>query len=126
MSTVSLPPDLHTGLPSDRLLVRPPNELTAAEAGTLRHPLQDGEAARVTSLVQRFATLLRDRAADGSTVQSAFDRWLDDARASGVRAVETFAQGLAQGGAAGCAAPIMSWSNGRTQEQITKFKLLKR
>jgi transposase len=44
----------------------------------------------------------------------------------GVRAIETFARGLAQDGAAVRAAFTSPWSNGQTEGQITKLKLLKR
>ena len=80
----------------------------------------------VVSLARRFAALVRDRAADMQVVRTPFDRWLDDASTGGVRAVETFARGLAQDGAAVRAALTTSWSNGQTEGQITKLKLLKR
>jgi transposase len=44
----------------------------------------------------------------------------------GVRAVETFAQGLAKDGRAVRAALTTPWSNGQTEGQVTKLKLLKR
>jgi transposase len=55
-----------------------------------------------------------------------YDCWLDDALTCGVRAVETFARGLAQDGAAIRAAFTLAWSNRETEGQITKLKLLKR
>lgn len=43
-----------------------------------------------------------------------------------MRAVETFARGLAQDGAPVRAAFTLPWSNGQTEGQTTKLKLLKR
>ena len=43
-----------------------------------------------------------------------------------MRAVETFAQGLEQGGDAVRAALTTPWSNAQSEGQITKLKLLKR
>ena len=88
--------------------------------------MQDGEIARVAALVQRFTTLLRGRTADPRVIQAAFDVWLDEALTSDVRTVEMFARGLEQDGAAVRAALMTPWSNGQTEGQITKLKLLKR
>ncbi|HEY0776885.1 MAG TPA: transposase, partial [Gemmatirosa sp.] len=108
------------------LLVRPPDQLPAADACIVRHLAQDDEAARVMALAQRFAALLRDRTGDVHVMRTAFDQWLDGALSCGVRAVETFARGLAQDGAAVRAALTTPWSNGQTEGQVTKLKLLKR
>jgi len=57
----------------------------------------------------------------------ALEAWLlRDARACGVPAVETFAAGLEQDGAAVRAALTTPWSNGQAEGQITRLKLLKR
>lgn len=55
-----------------------------------------------------------------------FEAWLSQAQTCGVRAVETFAAGLEQDGAAVRAALSMPWSNAQAEGQITKLKLLKR
>jgi len=88
--------------------------------------MQDGEAARVVRLVQRFVALMRDRTAAPQVTRAAFDAWLDEALTCGIRAVETFARGLAKDGMAVRAALTTPWSNGQTEGQITKLKLLKR
>ncbi len=108
------------------LLVRPPDRLSDSDAQTLRHLIQDGEAARVVRLVQRFVALLRDRTAAPQVTRAAFDAWLEEALTCGIRAVETFARGLAKDGMAVRAALTTPWSNGQTEGQITKLKLLKR
>lgn len=104
----------------------PPERVPAAEAWPIHHLAQDGEAAVVIALVQRFAALLRARAADARPTAAGYDRWLDDALTCGVPVVERFARGLAQDGAAVRAAFTSPWRNGQTEGQITKLKLLKR
>lgn len=108
------------------LLIRPPAQVSAAEAWPLRRLAQDGDAAVVIALVHRFTALLRIAASDARAKTVGFDRWLADACSCGVRAVETFARGLALDGAAVRAAFTSRWSNGQTEGQITKLKLLKR
>jgi transposase len=52
--------------------------------------------------------------------------WLAEARECGVRAIETFAGGLEQDGAAVRAALTTPWRNGQAEGQITRLKLIKR
>jgi transposase len=52
-----------------------------------------------------------------------FDPWLERARSS---LVASFANGVAKDKAAVCAAISSAWSNGQTEGQITKLKLVKR
>ncbi len=54
------------------------------------------------------------------------DAWLADARACGVRTIETFAAGLELDGAAVRAALTTLWRSGQTEGQITRLKLIKR
>lgn len=108
------------------LLVRPPEDLPPEDAAVIEQLSQDPEAVRVISFAQRFAALVRARTPDAADTLTTFDRWLDDARTCGIRAVETFARGLTQDSAAVRAALTTSWSNGQTEGQITKLKLLKR
>jgi len=120
------PPPLPSPKQIAWLLIRPPDQVPTAETWPVHYLAQDGEAAVVIALVRRFATLLRDRDANAREATAGYDRWLDDALTCGVRAVETFARGLAQDGAAVRAAFTSPWSNGQTEGQITKLKLLKR
>ena len=91
---------------------------------------QDTEAARVVPLVRRFARLVRERGVTrGARLMRScrpFEQWLKKACSCGVRAVETFAKGLEQDGAAVRAALTTPWSNAQAEGQITKLKLLKR
>ena len=89
------------------LLVQPPAALSMSDAALVRgcgvNPKVGPEAARV-----------------------ALTTWLADARRSGVRALETFAAGLEQDGAAIQAALTTPWSSGQAEGQITRLKLIKR
>jgi transposase len=68
-------------------------------------------------LVDRFQSLIRKRNAD------ALDPWIDDAAQS---MISSFAKGLADDRPAVVAAIEEPWSNGQTEGQITKLKLVKR
>jgi transposase len=91
---------------------------------------QDREAASVAMLARRFTVLVRGcgagRKATPDAALAGLEAWLADARTSGVRAVETFAAGLEQDGAAVRSALSTPWSNGQTEGQVTRLKLLKR
>jgi transposase len=112
------------------LLVQPAARLPAVDAATVMRMEQDGEAAMVAALARRFTELVRDCCAGRQdrvkAPLEALGAWLRDARACGVPAVETFAAGLEQDGAAVRAALTTPWSNGQAEGQITRLKLLKR
>ena len=127
-------PDAGPALPSPKqlawLLVRPTTALNPEEAALSARVEQDGEAARVASLVRRFCTIVRDGSGDcyrdDQELLAEYDRWLAEASSCGIRAMETFAAGLEQDAAAVRAALTLPWSSGQTEGQITKLKLLKR
>lgn len=112
------------------LITKQPDMLTSDEAAAIAALQQDPEAARVCELVRRFVNLIRSCSLQGDQRWTdpigTFDRWIADATACGIRAVETFAKGLAQDGNAVRAALTMPWSNRQAEGQITKLKLLKR
>ena len=112
------------------LLVQPPAELSAADAAVVTRVERDREAASVAELARRFTTLVRGCGAGGKLGPDAalaeLEAWLADTRTSGVRAMETFAAGLEQDGAAVRAALTTLWSNGQAEGQVTRLKLLKR
>jgi transposase len=68
-------------------------------------------------LLERFQIMVRDRRG------AALDPWLADARDSLMRA---FASGLTKDHKAVAAALALPWSNGQTEGQITRLKLVKR
>ncbi|NOJ99068.1 ISL3 family transposase, partial [Corallococcus coralloides] len=112
------------------LCLQPRSALPPTEQAALTRIEQDEEAARVVALTRRFGDLVRERGvthgAEPVTSCAAFEQWLGEARTCGVRAVESFAQGLEQDGDAVRAALATPWSNAQSEGQITKLKLLKR
>jgi transposase len=68
-------------------------------------------------LIASFQGMIRKRAA------AELGAWLPRARSS---LVASFAMGIMKDLAAGTAALNLSWSNGQTEGQITKLKLVKR
>lgn len=131
------PPDAESGapaLPSPRqlawYLTRPREGLTDEETSAITRLEQDPDATAVAALVRRFAELVRGCGISSNAVVRApiatFKSWLNDALKSGVPAVTTFAVGLQQDAAAVKAALTKPWSNGQTEGQVNKLKLLKR
>jgi hypothetical protein len=117
-------------LPSARQLAWPPVQrpdgLTARDAAFIARLEQDPTAACVIGLVRRFVALVRRPTHHVRQQRVTFASWLADALTCGVRAVEPFAVGLEQDGDAVYAVLTTPWSNGQTEGQITKLKLLKR
>jgi transposase len=111
-------------LPSGRqlswLLVQEPSALQSEDKATLARVLQDAEVAHVHKLSRTFVDMVREKKA------SLLDDWLDASARSDVAAVRTFAAGIRQDYAAVRAALETPWSNGQTEGQVTKLKLIKR
>ena len=68
-------------------------------------------------IIAAFQAMIRKRAVD------TFDHWLEQAKSS---IVTSFANGILKDRAAVVAAITSAWSNGQTEGQITKLKLVKR
>lgn len=75
---------------------------------------------QVHRLAQRFVQMIRDRCNEG------YDTWLADVAGSDVRYLRTFAEELQSDDAAVRAALISPWSNGQTEGQVNRLKMLKR
>jgi len=71
-------------------------------------------------LAQEFAKMARERPGQG------FDAWLTRATSSGIPELDRFARGLTDDRAAVEAGLSLEWSNGQTEGQVNKLKLLKR
>jgi hypothetical protein len=112
------------------LLVQPPSALSGPDAALVARVEQDPTAARVAGLARRLTALVRgcgvNPKVDPEAARMALNAWLADARTSGIRALETFAAGLEQDGAAIRAALVRPWSSGQAEGQITRLKLIKR
>jgi transposase len=101
-----------------RMLTADPQTLEAAERGYLDRLLATSpQLALARDLALRFAAVVRERKAGD------LDQWLTDADSS---ELSSFATGLRQDQAAVQAALELAWSNGQTEGQITRLKLIKR
>lgn len=122
-----------TNLPSAQSLAWMAMKGTAAllpdEAAAIGRVTQDQEAATMVALVRRFADLVRGRSITAKQPCHApvrtFRCWLQEASASGLRSMATFATGLRKD-AAVQAALTTRWSNAQCEGHITRLKLLKR
>lgn len=113
-----------TALPSARqlawLLVRNPDDLEAEDRNLLQHIQQDAEVVCAYKLAQRFGQIVRTKQAE------ALDAWLGDAMSSTLAELKTFANGLRQDLGAVRAALEYAASNGQTEGQVNRLKLIKR
>jgi transposase len=130
-----LTPIGETDLPARRRLIRRPlsprrmagvwlrraADRTEAEQRALRRLLELAPEARLAfNLSERFTSFLREGHA------AALGPWLEDAASSGLPEFRSFATGLQRDKAAIVAAISSPYSNGQTEGQVTKLKLLKR
>ena len=81
---------------------------------------QEPTIALAYELAQEFTEMARER--KGQT----FEKWLTRVAESGVTDLQRFAGGLMEDRAAVEAALLLEWSNGQTEGQVNKLKLLKR
>ena len=101
-----------------RMLTADPDTLPAEERRYLDRLLAaSAPLAQARDLALRFAAMVRERKAGD------LERWLADAAGS---QLQSFADGLRQDQAAVRAALELPWSNGQTEGQITRLKLVKR
>lgn len=78
------------------------------------------EVEQATALARRFMQMVRERQADQ------LSEWMSEVAASGLPELKAFARGLEQDRAAIDAALREEWSNGQTEGQVHRLKLLKR
>lgn len=116
---------------SDQQLRKVPSARTIARLITMaRHHLSKADTVTIAAieegvpllveardLIDRFHAMIRKR------IASDLVTWLAEAAAS---PIASFAKGIAQDKAAVRAAITEAWSNGQTEGQITKLKLVKR
>lgn len=118
---------LHSGPPlSSRqatwLFLRRPEKLTAEEQQTIaRLRSLDPEVDLAYEMVQQFARMIRDRTGDEQ-----LDGWLEKVARSPLTALHPFVAGISQDKAAVQAGLTLEWSQGQTEGQITRLKLIKR
>ena len=108
------------------LLLRRPHDLTCEDVDQItalsRHCLDVGVA---YGLIQDFASLIRDRER-WQEDRGALASWVRVATAAGIPELASFAAGLRRDWAAVQAALTSPWSNGQTEGQVSRLKLLKR
>ena len=102
------------------LLIRAENCSEAEQAAIAQLEEIHPELASSISFTKRFAKMIRER--HGSELK----KWLSDAEASGIREVKEFARKVCQDEAAVQAGCTLEWSNGQTEGQITRIKVIKR
>ncbi|MCI0398131.1 MAG: ISL3 family transposase [Chloroflexi bacterium] len=102
------------------LMGRDPKELTEEDKTVLQQIQQDQEVAIVYPLAQQFMTMVRQHQT------SVLDTWLDGCAKSRVSNIQTFAEGIRQDYSAVRSCLKTSWSNGQTEGQVNRLKLLKR
>ncbi len=78
------------------------------------------DAERARGLARRFLTLVRERD------HAALTSWGEDVEQSNVSELRGFAAGLHRDWAAVSAGLELPWSNGQTEGQVNRLKLLKR
>lgn len=104
-----------------RLFLRQSDQLTKKERQWVQQLCQiHEEVESFYQLVQHFALLLRTR--QGGQLNA----WLEKVAQSPLQDLHSFAKGIQSDIEAVEAGLILPWSNGQTQGQITRLKLLKR
>jgi transposase len=103
------------------LLLRPSDELTEPDRQYLEHLRQaDRLLAAAVDLTRDFLAMVRDRRPDR------LDGWLRAASTSGIAEFQGLAAGIDHDKAAVAAALSERWSNGQTEGQVLRLKLIKR
>jgi transposase len=103
------------------LFLRRPTRLTKEQATYLDHLCQrDAAIGTAYSLAQDFVHMLRER--EGERL----DVWIAATAESGIADVRRFAQGLTEDYAAVRAGLTLPYSNGQTEGQIHRLKLVRR
>lgn len=103
------------------LFVRRPEDLTVEERETLMtvrqlHPQAD----LAYGFVQQFAQMVRHRTG------AQLDGWLEAVATSGLAELQSFVTGVYQDKDAVLAGLTLPWSQGQTEGQVTRLKLIKR
>ncbi|MCL5994689.1 MAG: ISL3 family transposase [Chloroflexi bacterium] len=111
-------------LPSTRalswVLTRPPTALRDDERVMLSVLRQHELLGRAHDLVQRFASMMRERKGER------LEGWIQDALTSDIKELKTFAAGLQPDQLAVHVAMTHPWSNGPTEGHVNRLKLIKR
>ena len=103
------------------LMVKQEDKLTEEDKQALERMKQaDDKVAQAYTLGQRFSSMIRERQSE------ALLPWLEDVSKSKISALVGFANGIKQDIAAVANALSLPWSNGQTEGQVNRLKLIKR
>lgn len=125
-SQVRIPPDAvrYSAREGVWMFLRDPDKLNPEELARLEHlRVTVPESNIVLDLVRRFRALVRARPTDA---ERTLLTWLAEAHACGVLEIDRFAKGVRGDLAAVVAGLRLAWSNGQTEGQVTRLKLIKR
>ncbi len=104
-----------------RLILRRPPERSTEEVLALDQMRQlHADIGHLINVSERYAEMIRERQDD------AFDGWMADAHASQLAEVRQFARNVRNDEVAIRAALQYEWSNGQTEGQVHRLKLIKR
>ncbi len=78
------------------------------------------EVSRIRDLGRQFQRMVKEKD------EGPFAEWLEGAQQSGIKELAGFADGLKRDLSAVCEALRSQWSNGQTEGQINRLKLVKR
>jgi len=102
------------------LLVKDANNLDQVEQSMLNHIRQDAEVEMAYDLAQFFQKMVRER------VSTELDGWINQCLKSSITDLVNFATGLQRDHDCVFMALHEKWSNGQTEGQVTRLKLIKR
>ncbi len=118
------PRPLSNALPPPRqlawLMMRQSEQLNEEENKVLARIQENTQVKQVYTLAQEFIGMVKKRDV------AQLDQWLLDCKASGISMLQSFATRIKQDYAAVRAALETAWSNGQTEGQVNRLKLLKR
>ena len=104
-----------------RLMTRNPADLTDQDRSVLERMFRaETDARAVYGLAQRFVDMIRHRQCE------ALMPWIDDVRDGGITAFKRLASGIMRDLEAVTNALRLPWSNGQTEGQVNRLKLIKR
>jgi transposase len=102
-------------------MTKKPVELDEREKGLLAHLLKfDCEVELVYQLSQGFVEMVRERQA------GKLENWLIQIEQSGIDELKTLGKGIKQDKAAVLAGLSLEWSQGQTEGQVNRIKMIKR
>ncbi len=102
-------------------MTRQPEDLTEEDRDTLERMFRAETSARtVYDLVQRFVGMVRERRCEDLMP------WIDDVREGETTTFKRFVSGIMRDLDAVRNALLLPWSNGQTEGQVNRLKLIKR